>query len=543
MFEIQKLNSILYVEDNKETQKELTEFLTFFCIELFVANNGQEGLALYKENTIDLVISDIKMPLMDGILMCKEIKKINKNQKIVLLTAFNELEYLQQAIDLHVNGYIKKPINLEVLEQKIDDISSALFYKKNKEEKNKELETIFETTNDGIAIVDLETNFLFCNDAFSKMLGYTKEELYKLNSIELGIKEKKDRSVEVLNKILQKGHFQNYEKIYRTKDGDEIIVDMNVTLMPDNKRLLLAARDTTEQKEQQRLLDGYINIIEENVLTTTTDIDGIITYVSNAVCKTSEYSKEELVGSKHNILKDSSMPQEIYKELWETIVSDKTWEGELKNKKKNGESYWIYLKITPIYDKHKYKIGYTSIMQNITDKKRIEELAITDGLTSLFNRRYFDEIFPKAINSARREQEFFTFILIDIDYFKQYNDTYGHQAGDKVLISVAQCLQQEMKRSGDLVFRLGGEEFGIICKTDKQEKAILHANRLKDTIENLHIVHEKNDVSQYVTVSMGLICDKAHNLPSFDKVYHMADKLLYKSKDAGRNIVSANIFQ
>lgn len=168
----------------------------------------------------------------------------------------------------------------------------------------------------------------------------------------------------------------------------------------------------------------------------------------------------------------------------------------------------------------------------------IEKISITDGLTNVYNRRHFNDIFPKIINSAKRNDELICFLLIDIDHFKQYNDNYGHQMGDEVLIRFADCLKSSLKRVDDMCFRLGGEEFGIIYKSEDKQKAFEFANILKNSIENLKIVHEYNGASNYVTASLGLICKYARDIKNIDEIYKQADDLLYEAKKSGRNIVS-----
>jgi len=192
---------------------------------------------------------------------------------------------------------------------------------------------------------------------------------------------------------------------------------------------------------------------------------------------------------------------------------------------------------TPLKDKKENVIGFTGVVVDITAQKELEILAITDSLTNLYNRRHFNELFPKMINSAKRNNDLVSFIIMDIDYFKQYNDTYGHQMGDDVLIKVAKAIKISLHRADDYCFRLGGEEFGVIFKAFSQEKALDFSNKIKESIENLHINHSGNSASPYVTASMGLICKNANDIKNSNEVYKEADKLLYKAKDSGRNNV------
>ncbi|MDN5128358.1 transporter substrate-binding domain-containing protein [Aliarcobacter butzleri] len=283
----------------------------------------------------------------------------------------------------------------------------------------------------------------------------------------------------------------------------------------------------------------YIKLVDENVLTSSTDLDGNITYASEAFCEISGYSKNELIGQNHRIIRHPDMADSIYKDMWETIISGKTWNGEIKNRKKNGEYYWVKAHISPIFNNKKEIVSYTAIREDITDKKKLEEISITDGLTNIYNRRYFDQIFPKIINSAKRNNELIAFLFMDIDHFKQYNDNYGHEKGDNVLIKFAACLKESLNRSSDFAFRLGGEEFAVVFQPETKEKAIEFANIIKNNIEKLQIKHEFSSVHLHITASMGLVCKNANDI-SIDEIYKEADDLLYEAKRSGRNQVKVN---
>lgn len=284
-------------------------------------------------------------------------------------------------------------------------------------------------------------------------------------------------------------------------------------------------------------LEKYVSLIDKEVITSSTDLTGQIIYVSDAFCEISGYERDELIGKNHSIVRHPDMDSSIYKDLWETIISNKTWTGEIKNLKKDGSFYWVEAIISPSYDIKGNKVGYTAVKHDITDKKYIEEISITDGLTNIYNRRHFDGVFPKVINSAKRKNELVSFLIMDIDHFKQYNDTYGHQMGDDVLIKVASAIKNSLNRAEDICFRLGGEEFGVIFKADSKKKAEEFANTIRENIENLHIEHSGNSASSFVTASMGLICKNANDIKDVDTVYKQGDDLLYEAKESGRNRV------
>lgn len=167
----------------------------------------------------------------------------------------------------------------------------------------------------------------------------------------------------------------------------------------------------------------------------------------------------------------------------------------------------------------------------------IEQLAITDELTQLYNRRHFNLSFPKEIQRAVRENLTISFVIIDVDHFKQYNDNYGHQKGDEVLKTIGQVLKKQCQRASDIAFRLGGEEFGVIFLNLTDKEALEFANRIRLAIEQMKMEHLFNSASKYVTASFGLVTFSASANLSMNEFYKQADKALYQAKESGRNRV------
>ena len=173
--------------------------------------------------------------------------------------------------------------------------------------------------------------------------------------------------------------------------------------------------------------------------------------------------------------------------------------------------------------------------QLLKQKQKAEQMAIVDGLTGLYNRRYFDTVFEERIKINRRNKSFLSLVLIDIDHFKQYNDTYGHQEGDRALKLVAKSLKNTFNRPDDNIFRLGGEEFGLLYSVDNKKDALFIANKVKQNIENLNIKHTSNSASKFITVSGGLFVISSSTDLNADMIYKKADDALYVSKHNGRN--------
>lgn len=281
-----------------------------------------------------------------------------------------------------------------------------------------------------------------------------------------------------------------------------------------------------------------LNVYGENVIASVTDTKGIIKYATQAFCNIGNYKKEDLLGKPHNIIRHPDMPKEIFKDMWDTLKRGEIWKGEVKNRKKDGGFYWVYATISPEYNIQGEIIGYSAIRQDITDKKYVEEMAITDSLTSLYNRYKFDAIINLQLKHIKRNNLQLNFLLLDIDYFKQYNDTYGHAQGDYTLKEVALSMKKRFQRPDDYCFRLGGEEFGVLFYSNTKEDAFNVCNLLRQDVENLQIPHENSKVSKYLTFSAGLYTIDNQN-DTQDNLYKCCDELLYTAKENGRNRITS----
>lgn len=173
--------------------------------------------------------------------------------------------------------------------------------------------------------------------------------------------------------------------------------------------------------------------------------------------------------------------------------------------------------------------------------KKLQELTIRDSLSKLYNRRHFETIFSAEFKRSKRDNKSFIFAMIDIDFFKKYNDTYGHQKGDEAIRKVSQVLLQHTKRSGDFSFRIGGEEFAIILQADKHTSYIDYLQGICHSVENLHIEHRENQNSNTITISIGAIEVTNYTNLDTDELYRLTDEQLYRAKENGRNQVVADI--
>jgi diguanylate cyclase (GGDEF)-like protein/PAS domain S-box-containing protein len=433
--------------------------------------------------------------------------------------------------------------NLETLNKSLEDEIS----KKTKDlvYSEKKLRTLVDNINEAVIVlekVDEDYRIVDFNQFAQKLEGVTKDDTI-------------GASISVAFPMMEEyGLVDEIRKVYTTEESSHYLLsfckDGGISGWRDNYiyklstgQIVIIYSDITQQKQYEESLRSLntklrekMEIINNNVLISTTDKDGVITDVSEAFCKISGFTKEELVGKSHNIIRDPDVKSEVFKELWRSISSGKTWMGELKNRDKNQDKFWVNMKIYPRFDKNRSIIGYTAVMHDITDRKRVEKLSITDEMTSLYNRRYFNEVFHREIKRAKREGHYLSLAILDIDNFKKYNDSYGHQMGDEALMRVGAMIRKYLKRGSDFGFRLGGEEFGIIFCDQDSDESMKFLDRIRDAIEALNIEHINNEKYNKLTTSIGFVTCKDDVL-DVKEFYNIADDALYKAKKGGRNRV------
>jgi diguanylate cyclase (GGDEF)-like protein len=200
-------------------------------------------------------------------------------------------------------------------------------------------------------------------------------------------------------------------------------------------------------------------------------------------------------------------------------------------------SYSRYVLISIIFTTiiYVYQLGLEKMYITLEEKRKqeksyIEQLtqySITDPLTKLYNRRYLDQIFSKNFKLVSRNNHLYALVMMDLDYFKKYNDKHGHIAGDDVLVKISKILSNNMRRDNDYAFRVGGEEFACLIMGQNEENIIKHIDRIRQEIEE----------TKLITASFGVCIIDKFDYEDFDEMYKIADDFLYKAKEKGRNQV------
>lgn len=300
-------------------------------------------------------------------------------------------------------------------------------------------------------------------------------------------------------------------------------------------------RDAYKRQEESALrakaLQRSIENLYGHIISSQFDMQGNIIQASDAFIKLCGYSKEEIIGNSFCFFKHPDTPESLFIEIWKRLKKGKTWKGEVKNLTKNGDIFWVKITIMPKKDEHNITYAFESVMHVITEQKSLREDINIDPLTSLLNRRSFEKRFAIEKSRAKRDKKYLALVMIDIDFFKQYNDHYGHQKGDEALKRVALSLQNSFNRSSDFIFRLGGEEFAILTSEYSVSQLIDSAENGCKKMQKEHIEHLKSDIDPFLTISIGIAIVPYNSHLSLNKIYEESDKALYKAKSNGRNRV------
>lgn len=292
-------------------------------------------------------------------------------------------------------------------------------------------------------------------------------------------------------------------------------------------------RALEESKRHLNLAHKVIEASLDGII--ITDADGLIEAINPAFTTLTGYLAEEVIGQKPAMLRSGRHDKEFYDQMWNSITTKGHWQGEVWNRRKNGDVFPEWLTITRIQDAEGGTIKFAGIFSDITERKKAEErirnLAYFDVLTGLPNRRLFNDRLSMAINAAKRHHQRLAILFLDLDLFKRINDTLGHSVGDRVLEEMANRLKLCM-RDSDTVSRMGGDEFTILLSEIQDvEDAARLARRIVDSISQPFLV---DDRELFVTTSVGISVfpEDGDNPESLVK---NADIAMYRAKDLGRN--------
>ncbi|SFC69049.1 EAL domain-containing protein [Pseudoalteromonas denitrificans] len=315
---------------------------------------------------------------------------------------------------------------------------------------------------------------------------------------------------------------------------NHIMSDIELAYMTELE-VVLEQRDIALKKSQKNLYlaKKIINASLDGIM--ITDSAGTILQVNPAFTSLTGYEAQEVMGQNPNILSSGKHDEQFYDKMWEVLRRERVWQGEIYNKKKSGELFLEWLTIIEIRENEDEELLYAAIFSDITERKKAEKritaLAYFDELTHLPNRRLFSDRLEMALATANRDQQKLVVMFLDLDHFKQVNDTLGHSIGDLLLQQVGMRLQTYVK-AGDTLARLGGDEFTLLLtEVDDVNEILIYATQLISSLEQPFNIQD-HEIS--ITTSIGAAVYPDDGLDS-DTLLKHADVAMYRSKELGRN--------
>ncbi|MDP1784230.1 MAG: EAL domain-containing protein, partial [Sulfuricurvum sp.] len=384
-----------------------------------------------------------------------------------------------------------------------------------------------------------ELRFVLFNKAGEKLLGLNRDNLIGHNDYDFFPKEEADFFTDKDRETLKRNELLDiYEESIQTPHGIRILHTKKVVIRDENgvaKFLLGISEDITDHKQAENSLLKLSLAVEQSPNSIViTDLIGNIEYVNTMFTTITGYTKDEILGENPRILKSNKTPQSTYDDMWNQLSQGNTWHGELINLRKDKSEYIESATISPVKQADGTIINYVAIKENITDKKRIEEhienLAHYDQLTGLPNRVLLSDRIKYLLNHAQRNEETVAVMFLDLDHFKNINDTLGHTIGDQLLIEIAQRLKAAI-RDEDTVSRLGGDEFILLFPDTDVNEAMHIATKLIEAVSIPCTIEHHELVT---TPSIG-IAIYPYDGEDFETLLKNADTAMYQAKRFSRN--------
>jgi diguanylate cyclase (GGDEF)-like protein len=475
---------VLVVDDDLVVQMQLCQAMKQEGYEVIVASDGQEALDIYTNSHPDIILLDAMMPIMDGFTCCAQIQTLvtdkftddlSSRVPVLMITGLDDPNSVDKAFAVGASDYITKPIHWAVLRQRVRRLLQMNWIMKELKHKIEQEKLIKKITHKIRQSLNLEI-----------ILNTTVSEVRKLL--------KTDRVIIY--------HFQ--------ADGSGTV-------------LVESVGAEWESKLGKKLTDCYF--LEE--------CDQY--YHKGKVYLINDINSPGVSPYQRNLLYEF----QAQANLVVPIVQDKYLWGLLVAYQCSDPRQWQQLEIDllqQIADQLIIGIRQANIYEQLEiANEELQRIANIDGLTQIPNRRCFDEVLFQEWKRLKRDQLPLSLIFCDIDFFKKYNDTYGHPAGDECLKKVAEILYKSVNRPPDLVARYGGEEFVVILPQTDTEGAIHIAKIIIQKIELAAIPHISSLVSKYVTLSMGVSTLIPDDYTDPQDLISQTDQALYQAKQAGRN--------
>lgn len=405
------------------------------------------------------------------------------------------------------------------------------------------LKTIVDTVPAGIFWKDKGLHYLGCNPNFAKDAGVEspREIIGKVDYDLSWTKEQAELYRTEDRQVIDSGIPKlNYEELRNISDGKAIWLQTSKIPLRNTRQEVIGVlgiyQDITEQKQandSMRLATAIYQFGNEAIM--VTDENNLIMAVNPAFTRITGYELADVIGKDPRIFQSGRHRKAFYQKMWQKLLSEDHWQGEIWDMHKNGSIQAKWLNISVIRQSNERIYCYVAQFSDITEKKKLDELYLAqanyDELTRLPNRNLFKYQLNKEIRKSRRNGSLLSLLFLDLDHFKDINDTLGHAIGDKLLKEVSLRITKCVRET-DTVARLGGDEFAVILPDVNRSRIEMIAQNIINVL-NRPFILDQNQVEQYISTSIGIVLYPQDGADIESLMKH-ADQAMYKAKLEGR---------
>jgi diguanylate cyclase (GGDEF)-like protein/PAS domain S-box-containing protein len=553
---------ILIVDDSRSDICLLESILSSHGFISQSLTDPTEVLGHCQRTRPEIVLLDISMPGMNGFQVCTQLKNDStlSNIPVLFLTAMSDVADKIRGFKAGGSDFLVKPYEPSEL---IARVSTQISLRRAQHElacRNQELkeeirdkekahaalldsesrnEAVLNNAAVCIGLLSLDGTYEMVNGLYADVFGYSRAEFRNMQLKDI-VQPDYLAATEEAMEFLRYGQLEQHytDKKFVRKDGS--VFPGGHWLSPRRtgygacNGFVCIISDLTEQKKAEnelRLAHTVFETSSEGML--VTDAENCIIMVNPAFTAITGYQREQAIGRDPSFLKSDRQDENFYRKMWRSLLLNNRWQGEIWNRRRNGEEYPQWLSIAVIRNPNQSIAHYVALFSDISGRKKAEEIlrhqAMHDPLTRLPNRVMFDERLRGSLSRAKRLNRHVALLYLDLDNFKTINDSLGHLAGDRVLQMVADCLQ-DCLRLEDVVARIGGDEFSaILDDIDSIDDAVATAERI---IASLGAV-ECSVGGECVQTSIGIAIYPDHGTDIEDLLHH-ADNAMYTAKRMGK---------
>ena len=431
---------------------------------------------------------------------------------------------------------------IDMLSRQMEGMAAAVLEREARlRESETNFRTLVESAPQGIALIGKDGQFLLVNAAYTRLFGYALSDIQGMPAWWASVcpaADARETAIRKLDVQLKQAKANSDElRLFRLlcADGEPRDIELVAARLPD-QRILITFSDVTERKLNEVRLQRASKVFSharEGIL--ITDALGTVVEANETFTRITDFSREDVIGQNLSMLGAAAQSEESYATLWQSLVQNSYWHGEISIKNRSGASYPALTNITAISDASGATQNYVALFTDITQLKeyqrQLEHVAHFDPLTGLPNRVLLGDRLQQAMSQSQRRDYSLAVLYLDLDGFKAVNDHYGHDMGDRLLVVIAQRMKESL-REGDTISRIGGDEFvAVLVDLENEQDYLPILERL--TLAAASPVN-LGSATLHVSASIG-VTFYPRDRSDADLLLRHADQAMYQAKQAGKN--------